>query len=74
MTMPAGTTWRADADVVVVGAGVAGLAAALAVHRRGRKVVVLSKVGATATHFAQGGSPWCFRIRRIPSRRMFWTR
>ncbi|ETZ89682.1 pyridine nucleotide-disulfide oxidoreductase family protein [Mycobacteroides abscessus MAB_030201_1075] len=53
--MPAGTTWRADADVVVVGAGVAGLAAALAVHRRGRKVVVLSKVGATATHFAQGG-------------------
>lgn len=55
MTMPAGTTWRADADVVVVGAGVAGLAAALAVHRRGRKVVVLSKVGATATHSAQGG-------------------
>lgn len=53
--MPAGTTWRTDADVVVVGAGVAGLAAALAVHRRGRKVVVLSKVGATATHFAQGG-------------------
>ena len=55
MTLPAGTTWSADADVVVVGAGVAGLAAALAAHRRGRKVLVLSKVGATATHFAQGG-------------------
>lgn len=55
MTSPAGTTWSADADVVVVGAGVAGLAAALAAHRRGRKVLVLSKVGATATHFAQGG-------------------
>lgn len=55
MTLPAGTTWSAEADVVVVGAGVAGLAAALAAHRLGRKVVVLSKVGATATHFAQGG-------------------
>ncbi|MEU9808397.1 L-aspartate oxidase [Mycobacterium sp. NPDC050853] len=53
--MPAGTTWSADADVVVVGAGVAGLAAALAAHRRGRTVVVLSKIGSTATHFAQGG-------------------
>ncbi|OHU19015.1 L-aspartate oxidase [Mycobacteroides franklinii] len=55
MTPPARTTWSADADVVVVGAGVAGLAAALAAHRRGRKVLVLSKIGATATHFAQGG-------------------
>lgn len=44
-----------DADVVVIGAGVAGLVAALAARRRGRRVVVLSKVGATATHFAQGG-------------------
>lgn len=55
MKLPAGATWSTDADVVVVGAGVAGLAAALAAHRRGREVLVLSKIGATATHFAQGG-------------------
>ncbi|WP_142281442.1 L-aspartate oxidase [Mycobacterium palustre] len=52
-------TWSDDADVVVVGTGVAGLAAALAAHRAGRTVVVLSKAdqarGATATHYAQGG-------------------
>lgn len=48
-------TWRQRSDVVVIGTGVAGLAAALAVHRHGRKVVVLSKVGETATCYAQGG-------------------
>lgn len=51
--------WQQRADVVVVGTGVAGLAAALAVHRAGRRVVVLSKAdrrpGVTATHYAQGG-------------------
>ncbi|ANI39858.1 L-aspartate oxidase [Mycolicibacterium vaccae] len=47
--------WRRRADVVVVGTGVAGLAAALAAHRRGRKVVLLSKSGETATGYAQGG-------------------
>jgi L-aspartate oxidase len=51
--------WQDSADVVVVGTGVAGLAAALAAHRSGRRVVVLSKAdqrcGATATHYAQGG-------------------
>jgi L-aspartate oxidase len=51
--------WEQRADVVVVGTGVAGLAAALAAHRAGRSVVVLSKAdqrrGATATHYAQGG-------------------
>ncbi|MGB9226895.1 L-aspartate oxidase [Mycobacterium sp.] len=51
--------WHDEADVVVVGTGVAGLAAALAAHRAGRRVVVLSKAdqrhAATATHFAQGG-------------------
>ena len=47
--------WRMRADVVVIGTGVAGLAAALAAHRRGRKVVVLSKAAETATFYAQGG-------------------
>jgi L-aspartate oxidase len=51
--------WQQRADVVVIGTGVAGLAAALAAHRAGRHVVVLSKArrrsGVTATHYAQGG-------------------
>jgi L-aspartate oxidase len=51
--------WQQQADVVVIGTGVAGLAAALAAHRAGRRVVVLSKArrrfGVTATHYAQGG-------------------
>src|SRR5215212_178658 len=47
--------WHQRADVVVVGTGVAGLVAALAAHRRGRKVVVLSKASDTATFYAQGG-------------------
>src|SRR6201999_4297257 len=47
--------WQQRADVVVIGPGVAGLVAALAAHRSGRKVVVLSKAGDTATFYAQGG-------------------
>jgi L-aspartate oxidase len=47
--------WQQRADVVVVGTGVAGLVAALAAHRRGRRVVVLSKAPETATFYAQGG-------------------
>lgn len=51
--------WELRADVVVVGTGVGGLVAALAAHRAGRSVVVLSKAGrrpgGTATHYAQGG-------------------
>jgi L-aspartate oxidase len=51
--------WQQWADVVVIGTGVAGLSAALAAHRAGRSVVVLSKAarksGVTATHYAQGG-------------------
>jgi len=47
--------WHQRADVVVIGTGVAGLVAALAAHRRGRKVVVLSKASETATFYAQGG-------------------
>jgi len=57
--MMAGPQWQHAADVVVIGTGVAGLAAALAAHRAGRDVVVLSKAGqtrgVTATHYAQGG-------------------
>lgn len=47
--------WQQRADVVVIGTGVAGLVSALAAHRRGRKVMVLSKTGDTATFYAQGG-------------------
>ncbi|OBB38147.1 L-aspartate oxidase [Mycobacterium sp. 852002-51961_SCH5331710] len=47
--------WQQRADVVVIGTGVAGLVAALAAHRLGRKVMVLSKTGDTATFYAQGG-------------------
>ncbi|HZE16735.1 MAG TPA: FAD-dependent oxidoreductase, partial [Mycobacterium sp.] len=51
--------WQHWSDVVVIGTGVAGLPAALAAHRAGRRVVVLSKAdhkpGMTATHYAQGG-------------------
>jgi L-aspartate oxidase len=51
--------WQQRADVVVIGTGAAGLAAALAAHRAGRRVVVFSKAmrrsGVTATHYAQGG-------------------
>jgi L-aspartate oxidase len=50
--------WHQRADVVVIGTGVAGLVAALAAHRRGRRVIVLSKSresGDTATFYAQGG-------------------
>jgi L-aspartate oxidase len=57
--MMARPEWTHTADVVVIGTGVAGLAAALAAHRAGRSVVVLSKAdqahGVTATHYAQGG-------------------
>ena len=47
--------WQQRADVVVIGTGVAGLVAALAAHRAGRNVVVLSKASETATFYAQGG-------------------
>ncbi|MBV8966030.1 MAG: FAD-dependent oxidoreductase, partial [Mycobacteriaceae bacterium] len=49
------TDWQSRADVVVIGTGVAGLAAALAAHRRGARVMVLSKAADTATFYAQGG-------------------
>lgn len=51
----AGVDWQQRADVVVIGTGVAGLAAALAAHRRGSRTLVLSKASETATFYAQGG-------------------
>ncbi|WP_328355792.1 L-aspartate oxidase [Mycobacterium sp. NBC_00419] len=51
----AGVDWQQRADVVVIGTGVAGLAAALAAHRRGSRTVILSKADDTATFHAQGG-------------------
>jgi len=51
----AGPDWHQRADVVVIGTGVAGLAAALAAHRRGSRTLVLSKAAETATFYAQGG-------------------
>ena len=51
----AGVDWEQRSDVVVIGTGVAGLAAALAAHRRGSRTVVLSKATETATFYAQGG-------------------
>src|ERR1700740_611959 len=57
--MMARAGWNDSADAVVIRTGVAGWAAALAAHRAGRSVVVLSKAdqarGVTATHYAQGG-------------------
>ena len=51
----AGLDWQQRADVVVIGTGVAGLAAGLAAHRQGARTVVLSKADDTATFYAQGG-------------------
>jgi L-aspartate oxidase len=50
-------SWEADADLVVVGSGVAGLTAALAARDLGLRVLVVTKDGAGAgsTRWAQGG-------------------
>jgi L-aspartate oxidase len=49
--------WEADADLAVVGSGVAGLTAALAARELGLRVLVLTKDDADAgsTRWAQGG-------------------
>ena len=49
--------WERQADVVVVGSGAAGMTAALAAARPGRRVLLLSKhdIGGGATPLAQGG-------------------
>jgi L-aspartate oxidase len=52
-----GPCWARDADVVVVGSGAAGLSAALAAARPGRRVLLVTKenLGGGATPLAQGG-------------------
>lgn len=54
---PAPIQWEANADVVVVGGGVAGLTAARAASLCGASVLTVSKGGPTdtATQYAQGG-------------------
>ncbi|WP_297613831.1 L-aspartate oxidase [Nocardia sp.] len=49
--------WETEADLVVVGGGVAGLTAARTASLRGLRVLTLSKGGATdtSTQYAQGG-------------------
>jgi len=49
--------WQAQADVVVVGSGIAGLTAALRARRLGRTVLLVTKatVDAGSTRWAQGG-------------------
>lgn len=49
--------WEAEADLVVLGGGVAGLTAARTASLRGLRVLILSKGGPTdtATQYAQGG-------------------
>ena len=52
--------WQQRADVVVVGTGVAGLTAALAAHRRGRRVVRAEQGRPRrATPTRRAGSPSC---------------
>ena len=56
-TGAAATTWQADADLVVVGSGVAGLTAALDAAELGLSVLVVTKdtPDASSTRWAQGG-------------------
>lgn len=54
---PLSIQWEAEADLVVVGGGVAGLTAARTASLRGLRVLTLSKGGPTdtSTQYAQGG-------------------
>jgi L-aspartate oxidase len=54
---PTESSWSDEADVVVVGTGAAGLAAALAARRRGRRVLLVCKAAphGGSTPLAQGG-------------------
>ncbi|MGW5319716.1 L-aspartate oxidase [Nocardia thailandica] len=57
MTGVVSVDWEAEADLVVIGGGVAGLTAARTASLRGLRVLTLSKGGPTdtATQYAQGG-------------------
>ena len=52
-----GVTWQRESDVVIVGAGAAGLSAALRLIGAGRRVVLVTKgwLGDGSTAWAQGG-------------------
>ncbi|MDV6012697.1 L-aspartate oxidase [Haloechinothrix sp. LS1_15] len=54
---PHEAVWEADADLVVIGTGVAGLSAALRAHELGLRTLVLTKATVTDsnTRWAQGG-------------------
>lgn len=49
--------WQIEADVIVIGSGVAGLSAAIHARRTGRSVVILTKaqIDEGSTRWAQGG-------------------
>ena len=49
--------WFAEADVVVVGSGIAGLTTAIRARNAGRRVILVTKdvVDAGSTRWAQGG-------------------
>lgn len=57
MTTRVSIGWEAEADLVVIGGGVAGLTAARTASLRGLRVLTLSKGGPTdtSTQYAQGG-------------------
>ena len=49
--------WYAEADVIVVGSGIAGLTTAIRARNTGRRVILVTKdvVDAGSTRWAQGG-------------------
>ncbi|HMA46853.1 MAG TPA: FAD-dependent oxidoreductase, partial [Frankiaceae bacterium] len=61
--------WTRDADVVVVGSGIAGLTAALATRRTGRRVLLVTKLllDAGSTRWAQGGIAAAFAADDSPA-------
>ena len=54
---PGQPSWSREAEVIVVGSGAAGIAAALTAAARGRRVLLISKdeLGCGSTPYAQGG-------------------